>query len=296
MWWLSWGSADRINNIISELESKEQFTADELWEINERLSFVDLNVSYFLPFLQAAVDGLDENSDEVRAVNMLSAWDGYRKDVDGDGFYDDPAKTIMQEWLGVMLSNTLEDDIQDYYWMYSSTGYPSGPPGGGQNVASGVKILYHALLGEESSVPNDYDFFNGADPETVVLNSLTQALENLRGTYGNDMTAWLLPVVGDILRTSNFFGVPQANENEALTLPIFMNRGTENDFVIFRDDGVVGYDVHPPGQSGFVAPDGTEDQHYQDQMALYRNFEYKRQWLFEDDVRANAASEETITY
>jgi hypothetical protein len=34
------------------------------------------------------------------------------------------------------------------------------------------------------------------------------------------------------------------------------------------------------GQSGFIAPDGTLDPHFRDQLERYRNFEYKPMRLF----------------
>jgi acyl-homoserine lactone acylase PvdQ len=34
------------------------------------------------------------------------------------------------------------------------------------------------------------------------------------------------------------------------------------------------------GQSGFIAPDGTLDPHFTDQLERYRNFQYKPMRLF----------------
>ena len=48
--------------------------------------------------------------------------------------------------------------------------------------------------------------------------------------------------------------------------------------------GVSGYNVCPPGASGFVAPDGTRDEHYSDQMELYRTFQTKPMLFYFFDV------------
>ena len=90
--------------------------------------------------------------------------------------------------------------------------------------------------------------------------------------------------------TTNFNGIPQASAGEELFLPINMNRGTENHMVVLRPFGLKGVNVCPPGQSGFVAPDGTEDPHYQDQMDLYQDFEYKDMLFNPFDIIKNAES------
>jgi penicillin amidase len=45
--------------------------------------------------------------------------------------------------------------------------------------------------------------------------------------------------------------------------------------MIFRRRGVTDYEVTPPGQSGFVAPDGTRSPHYDDQLDMFIDFELK---------------------
>lgn len=46
-----------------------------------------------------------------------------------------------------------------------------------------------------------------------------------------------------------------------------MNRGTQNDLITFRDGAVTFCAVTPPGQSGFVGPDGGRSPHYDEQIA-----------------------------
>ena len=298
MWWLTWGSADRVDPIFDELEAKDKFTPAEIWDMNRRLSHIDVNISYFLPFLEDAVEGLAPTTQEVMAVALLKSWDRYRWDQDNDGFYDSPAQTIIQKWLPIMLDKTLRDDITNaFFWRYASAGYPTTPPGGSTNVQTGTKIVYHSLLGDDSTIANFYDFFNGVDPLDVVLEALIQALDELGSEFGtDDMTQWLLPVVQQRFVTTNFNGIPQANPDEELFLPVNMNRGTENHMVVLKPSGLKGVDVCPPGQSGFVAPDGTPDPHYQDQMVLYRDFEYKNMLFYPNDVTKNAESYQTIVY
>lgn len=296
----SWGSADRVQVIIDELESKGKFTKEEAWEINKRISFIDLNISYFLPFIEQAVEGLSSSDPRKQAVELMKSWDRYRKDQNNDGKYDDPAQTIFQKWLAVMLEKTLKDDLGASFARFSSTGYsenPASPPSGSTNVQQGTRVLYHALLGEKSTIPNEYDFFNNIDPNLVILDALDKTILDLTNKYGtNDMSQWLLPVVPQKFFHTNFAGVPQANPAEVLFLPIHMNRGTENHLVVLKPGGVEGWDVCPPGQSGFVGPDGTKGDHYLDQMDLYGNFQLKPMLFDFNDVVKNSGPPQMLIY
>ncbi len=297
MYWLVWGNADRVQTIIDELNAKDRFTKEEIWEMNRRLSHIDLNIGYFLPFLEKAVESLPPSSREKQAVELMKNWDRYRWDLDRDGYYDSPAQTIFQKWLPTMLKNTFEDDFKAYFWRVSSAGYPTTPPSGSTNVQTGVKILYHALMGENSTVPNEYDFFNDADPLEVVLKSLTETIDALTTQYGSsDMSTWRLPVVPQKFFYKNFYGVPQANPDEELTLPINMNRGTENHMVLLKPGEIKGVNVCPPGQSGFVAPDGTRDPNYSNQMELYEKFESKPMLFDLKDIMDNVRSVRVLYY
>lgn len=299
--WLGsfWGSADRVQTIIKELQAKKRFTPQDAWNIVKRIAFIDLNRAYFLPFLEQAVEGLSPNDPRYLAVLQVEKWDGYRKDLNHDGFYDDPGQTIFQTWLGYMLQETFSTQYNDLgasRASFLSTGYPYSPPTGSTNVSQGTKVLYHALLGAQSTVPNNFDFFHGADPLSVVLAALTDTVTDLTTQYGNDMTTWLLPVVKQEFFPVDFAGVPQADPSEALFLPISMNRGTENDLVVLNPQGVAGGDVCPPGESGFVSPNGIPSSHYQDQMGLYEDFQYKPMLFSFSDVVNNSGPPQILYY
>ena len=288
----TWGSADRVNEIIAELQSHKKFTPEEVWEMNRRISFADLNRRYFLPFVLDAVRKYGQpGSAEVQAANLLTPWSGYRADYNADGYYDSPGQTIFQTWLATMLGNTFNPQGQPVLgqpWTNQrllGTGYPAAPPTGSTNLSTGSKVLYHALLGSASTVPNNYDFFKGVDPLLVVFQSLTGTISSLTTKYGTaDMNKWLLPVIAQEFFFTNYNGIPQADSNENLFLPIQMNRGTENHMVVLDHKGVSGVNVCPPGESGFVSPQGVRDPHYDDQMELYKTFGSKPMLFYPDAV------------
>jgi penicillin amidase len=296
----SWGSADRVQVIINELEAKDKFTKNDAWDINKRTSFIDLNRGYFLPFLEAAIQDPSATAQQIAAVQMITNWDGYRKINPNDPTkYADPGQTIFQTWLGYMLQETFSttyNDLGASRPSFLNTGYPLTPPTGSTNIQQGTRVLYHALLGDKSTIPNEYDFFHGTPGLNVVLTALGDTVTALTTQYGSDMNTWLLPVVQQEFFPTNFVGVPQANASEALFLPISMNRGTENHLVALNPSGIDGEDVCPPGQSGFVAPDGTLSSHYQDQMDLYKNFELKPMLFDLNEVINNSGPPETLFY
>ena len=76
----------------------------------------------------------------------------------------------------------------------------------------------------------------------------------------------------------------------------FADRGTENDLIVITSKGVQDCEVTPPGQSGFIAPEGTKAKHYQDQLEMYGKFGCKPTWLNVRDVDRNLESKIVLHY
>ena len=75
-----------------------------------------------------------------------------------------------------------------------------------------------------------------------------------------------------------------------------MNRGAQNDLVMFSGGTVSMCTVAPPGQSGFVAPDGRKSPHYDDQMALFKDFGCKSEWLTPAQLDQHLESSKQLNY
>lgn len=300
MFFLSWSETDRVEYLFDRLKAGERFTAEQIADINRGASFVDVNARYFIPYLRQAVTPLPADDARRQAVALFDGWDQQASDRDRDGKYDSPAASVMRAWLPAMVKRVLADDIPEaYFRFYASAGYPvAGTPAAGSvNIQPGVKVLYQALRGKQAGVPQTFDFFNGRDPLEVVRDALGDAVAQLRSQYGDDMRQWLTPVAEHFYLTNNFLGIPQAGSGEALKNPVFMNRGTENDLIVFGRDGkVTSCEVAPPGQSGFIAPDGTRSKHYQDQLEMFGRFGCKPTWLDPKDVDRNLESKAILRY
>ena len=56
------------------------------------------------------------------------------------------------------------------------------------------------------------------------------------------------------------------------------------------------FDAAPPGQSGFIAPDGKADPHYRDQQQLYTSFDCKSRPVTDAEIEANTVSRRELTF
>ena len=108
--------------------------------------------------------------------------------------------------------------------------------------------------------------------------------------YDGEPSAWRKSVRIEKFDNMALFGMPigvtQAGEMA------WVNRGTENHFVRLNDDPTA-ENVLPPGNDGYVAPDGSTTDDYADQLGLFKDFEYKR--LLYDDSAVAAATRSTRT-
>ncbi len=264
---------DRVNAIVQSLESRPEFSAHEIWKISELVSTVDLNAPYFIPYILRAASDLDASDTRHRLLRLLKAWNMENSDSDGDGNYDSPAVTVFRAWLLAMERRVFRDDLpRSVYRDYQRLGYPeptdkSSP--GSIRTAQLSKILFNALEGSASGIPQEYDFLNGATPDSVILKALADVDRQLSERFGEESKGWLTPVAKHYFPPKNALGVPIAGVDELLSLPQYMNRGTTNFLVEMREGSVTLCSVTAPGQSGFIGPSGHPDQHYSDQMELF---------------------------
>ncbi|MBS0341302.1 MAG: penicillin acylase family protein [Proteobacteria bacterium] len=288
---------DRVNEFSARLDAKARLTPDELWALNRTTAYADTNARYLLPFVAQATRGLPASDPARRAAQMLAGWNMLNEDPGERGSYDSPATTLMRTWLPILFKAVLADDLPpDVFAAYADGGYAGQNQVASIRPGNGLKLVYNALLGAKAGVPQTYDFFNGKDKNAVLRSTLAEAMAELQKRYGPDTAKWRTPVTRHVFLTKNFIGAPQANADELLTLPSFMNRGSQNDKVVLGAKGVSLCTAAPPGQSGFVAPDGTKSPHYADQMTLFKDFGCKSEALTAAEVDRRARSTQVLSY
>lgn len=289
----NWSVADRDQEIVAAFADGRAFTPAQLWELIERFSFADLNLRYLAPTLAASVAGRPADDPVRRDVQLLTTWSGQTRDRDGDGRYDGPQPLLMRTWLPILFQRVLADDLPaSVYNRYVAGIYQQLPTEQrSMNRAQATKLVVNAILGPQAGVPQTIDFFNGQRATDVLLATYQEAVQAVRTQLGPDPGAWdTVPVSRIGFSYRNFLGVPQASPAEQLLGPEYQNRGTANHMAVLGG----GQDrlclVGPPGQSGFVAPDGTPSPHYADQLSMYAGFQCR-----DEHLTRRAVAEATVT-
>lgn len=292
----NYSAVDRVNEFIFRLEAKEKLTPEEIISLNKLTAISDMNARYFVPYIVKAVEGMDPASPVYQAAMQLKGWNGLNEPSADQKNYTSPAVTILRTWLPIMYRRLLADHLPEAVLAgYSSAGYPDTPPSGSPRPGNGSKLLYNALRGDQAGVPQQYDFFNGADKNAMVVSALEEAVQTLTQKFGADQKNWLTPVVQQRFSPVNFLGIPQASSDEALFLPVFLNNGSQDNHITFSKGNVTVCTVAAPGQSGFISPSGEKSPHYQDQMELFATLGCKNEKLTKSDVDADTASTKVLS-
>lgn len=298
MWWYAWHEADRVQTLMDLIENEERFTANEAWDLMMEAAFIDPSPRFFIPLL---LDALEEkgNEDLQQAAALLASWDYVEFDKNGDGDYDQPAVPIYRAWLKQLLDMSLKETLPEEIapW-FLTTGHlePGQASTGSTNISVATKVVHRALLQHERGERDGYDIFADRNPQALMRDALKAAIASLRKEQGDDMTAWRTGVAHTVFSHSNFMDVPQASEDEDVSVHHAMNRGTENNMTVFKQQEVHGYEVAAPGQSGFVAPDGERSPHYNDQVPVFRALEKKATLLDTSTIKKNVSRQEHLTY
>lgn len=292
----NWSVVDRVQEINAAFEEDDSWTAEEAVALDRRTSFVDLNARYVLPTLAAAVAGRPPSDPTRQDVELVTEWDRLTRDGDGDGFYDGPQPAIMRAWLPILFERVLADDLPSaVVARYAAAIYPTGVElRGSIRPAPATKLVYNAILGPNAGVPQTVDFFNGEDPRAVLLETYEEALATLRATRGTDPDAWTVPIATHLFNYRNFLRVPQTTPDQAIPGPQYMNRGTANILAVLGKGENRLCISAPPGQSGFIAPDGTKTPNYSDQLELWAEFDCREEHLTRRDVREHTVSAITL--
>ena len=291
---LLWSRLNHVDAITERLDAKPTLTAQEVWNVNQWSSYANENFRYFEPLIrEAARSSSDRRLQEVAAA--LAAWDGQEVDPSHSGVYSASGMTIFTEWLSEALNKMYGPVLPEKYLGGCRSRIASVNCADWPGI--GVEVLYFALAhGRTGSPVPEYDFLRGTKPGDFILETLRQTDRTLTAKYGRDVSAWLTPAKPKVWETVGPLGEPWSSPDEELTREPDQKRGTMGMFFVFRNGTVSYCDAIPPGQSGFVAPDGRKDVHYSDQLSLYTGFDCKPRRITEQDVDSHITAQKHLTF
>lgn len=286
-----WTYGDRMNELVAQYQKKDVFSVQEIWDFNKTASYADVNWRYFRPHLEKLAQQLPATDAGHSALTTLLAWDGMERDQNGKNA--GPARVLFKTWLEEMYKQVLMPVVpESHRAMYSQTGFATqqGPNPGSINLSMGTKVLLRALALEARPDPERVNVFGERRSQDVMHQALIDAQARLRQQQGDDMARWTVPTSVHRFSDKNFTGTPQAAPGNTFAFTGYQNRGTENNRIVFNDQGVEFCDAMPPGQSGFTDRHGVRSPHYDDQLKLYENFQCKTMDVRHADIRRNAQS------
>lgn len=283
-----WSAADRLSEI--ELRLPATATVEQLWNLIERTSLIELNARLLAPRILAATASLPADNTLRRAAEAMRGWEGSLASAGAD--YISPGVPILHALLPALLRRVLADVPPREFAAGLAALFPDPaiPQSYSYNIPTLAKLLDRVLRGDAT----EHDFLAGRDADAMIREALAEAVAALTAEQGPDPAQWRTNASTTLFRTQNFMGIPQARHADTMALPAFMNRGTENNMAVLGADGIELYDIMPPGQSGFTAPDGRPSPHRDDQLALYGAYGRKRQWLTRDEALANTELAHTL--
>jgi len=181
----------------------------------------------------------------VSYVDLVSpAWP-----YDEDPTYDHPGLTIFNAWYDEIVPEVFEGILPESL-INRVKGYPS---------------LLIRIFREDAGLSYP-GYPSGETLDDLIIEALEDAVDELTGEYGADMSTWLTPVQMQSYDVQG--GLPQAFEHPR------MNRGTYNQIVEMSTPQQA-ENVIPPGQSGLVVLPGVPSPYAYDQVELYASWTYK---------------------
>ncbi len=255
------GKQNRILEVQQRLFGPQLISLQDMFDIPKDIARVPAqgrDSRYILPYLLNTLPATQSTNPLVpQAVSLLQEWD---QNVVADAItstQDEIPYIIYWVWKDKLIHDVFDDEL-------------------GANVDKvDANVLLHVLDGANSKVPPHLDYFNGVDRSTVMVRSLEEALDSLTYLFGtSDMSQWLVPRGETVFKT--LLGT------EVGRIPL-SNRSTYGQVVVLNQAGVTGYSIIPLGQSGFISPTGELDQHFRDQLDLYRNFEQKPMHFYKNE-------------
>jgi penicillin amidase len=295
-----WGTIFRSQEISRLLQASTHIDIPYLEGIEQDIGTIDNGdntrpaASYFIPFVVNAYNQLRAAGDPIAdptthpdlgpAVQALASWDDHTA-------LGNPAMSIFMNFLEAFEQNVFEGGTFPSEQYTGSINLSDSSIGmgtfGGLGGYGTYNFLYHALAGTSGLVPcgtlcYQGDYFAGHEDQllvesvndaiSILSGTGTQLGQNVPGFGTTDITQWGFEPAQDI----------NWDSLDPLAVGITTNCGTspsQNRSTYMQaidvNNQIVGVNVLPPGQSGFISAAGVPDPHFCDQVGLFNSFQYK---------------------
>jgi penicillin amidase len=283
-----WGEGHRVQILMNALSDyyapRGDVTFDDMNTINQIAGYhntAGMNfVADLIAVTTAYVTANPGETEVAEALGHLVAWAtatplpasyvdlvSPKWPTDPDPTYDHAGLTIFNEWYDGIVPEVFTGIL------------PNG---------SSPSLLLRVFRNETS-----YDYLGGRDRDTLIVDALKDAIDDLETEYGSsNMSTWLTPV--RMQRYDAQGALPGGYYHPS------MNRGTYNQIAEMiskppprtkasakgKGSPPLAVSVIPPGQSGFMSYPGVPSPHAFDQLSLYATWQYKHMLFRSSDIEA----------
>jgi acyl-homoserine lactone acylase PvdQ len=284
-----WGATSRNYLAYDLVKQYDKITMEDFKRINQQLGNSwtgDIpSGKFFAPYLKPAVAG---NARLERAVELIAGWKGILEDLDGDGYYDNPALGLMDRWL----------EVADEAIVGAVIG---GRAAGGYRTA----VLHRAIQGKDAGLPMKFDWFKGRDRNKVLRDTVARVVDELTTVYKTaDMTAWKTTIYWRYYGAAEFGKHPDkpsrrdsARDSTAARLGLIPfaipDNGSEqwNGILEVTSAEKRVWDASPSGgQNLFINLAGEATPNISDQLMRHATFDLKRVEMDPEAMKAKAVS------
>ncbi|PSP81203.1 penicillin amidase [Halobacteriales archaeon QS_4_69_225] len=282
----SWGTDHRVQRIINTVEQRLDrngaVSYEDLKDVVYDISFTDLRSIRYKDHLESALEEANLTETEELARQEVANWDHFAQ-ADGEdnkGLY--PAGyTIWNATFPKILQEIFADDFGDAY----------GPASFFLSYRYGRGTLMRVLNPDQTAMDTAADYADGS-PDEALVTAFKNAVAELDEQYDGMPASWRTEADLHGFNNMALFGMPIGVTSAGDTAQ--MNRGTENHFVRLSEDPTA-ENILPPGNDGYVAPDGSTGEHHDDQLSMFESFEYKELLFSDDEVDGAAQSTQELT-
>jgi len=282
----SWSTDHRVQRIINLLEQRldKEGTVDYdfLKTVIYDISFTDLRSIRYRDHLLDALADADLSNTEQQARDELASWDHFAQadGEDNEGRHS-AGYTIWDATFPYILEEVFSETFGSAY----------GPASYFLSYDYGRGTLMRVLNPAETALATQAEYADG-DITDALISAFRTAVSELAEQYDGEPATWRREAALHEFDNLALFGMPIGVTSAGNTA--LLNRGTENHVVRLSDDPEA-ENILPPGNDGYVAPDGTTGEHYDDQLAMFENSEYKQLLFADADIESATAETRTLS-